>query len=197
MPNMHNDNGKIACAIFAGGENKRMGRHKAFLTYNGKRSIDIIRDGMKNWFADVYIVTNDKRLFSQEYKNVIEDTVKNKGPMGALLTAFTKIDAEYIFCIACDMPHINDRVIEKIINAPRHDNFDCIIPAAKSGPEPLCALYRKSMARLLESEMEAGQLSMNKMLSKCNKRYVDISEDTQGLININTPKEYESYAHKV
>ena len=43
MQNLHNDRQRIACAILAGGENRRMGRHKAFLDYNGRKFIDIIR----------------------------------------------------------------------------------------------------------------------------------------------------------
>ena len=57
----------------AGGQNKRMGRHKAFLDYRGKKFIELIRENMQTWFDDIFIVTNDKLIEPGELRNTLKD----------------------------------------------------------------------------------------------------------------------------
>ncbi|MBU1523210.1 MAG: molybdenum cofactor guanylyltransferase [Candidatus Omnitrophica bacterium] len=192
-----NDKKRIACAILAGGENKRMGRHKAFLTCHGIKFIDIIGDNMKAFFDEVFIVSNDKSLFKEMPLAIFEDIIPGKGPLGALHTALTVSKKEYIFCVACDMPETYDSVIAEVICASKKQGFDCFVPRGEFGLEPLFAIYRKSMRGLIEKEIAVGQLCIFKILEKCRTFYVDMAKHENELVNINTPQEYIDYADKI
>ena len=197
MRNLHNGKDNIACAILAGGQNKRMGRHKAFLSCHGKKFIDIISDNMKVWFDEVFIVTNDKKLFSKEYgEAVFEDIIPDQGPLGALYTALSVTKKEWVFCAACDMPFSHDALLRKIIHACKRDNYDCIVPWGSHGSEPLFALYSTTMKMLMKKEIKLGQLRVSHLFEKCRTCYVDIAKEKK-LININTPQEYIRCANKV
>ncbi|MDF1534823.1 MAG: molybdenum cofactor guanylyltransferase [Methanosarcinaceae archaeon] len=185
---------EIACAIIAGGKNKRMGQHKAFLKYHGRVFIDVVHENMRVWFDDIFIVTNQKALFADQYEPVYEDIMPNLGPLGALLTALTVARTEYVFCVACDMPNPCDAVIARLILASRNNLFDCHIPLGVNGPEPLFALYRKSLIPLLKDEIRHNWLKLSRIYEKCNTNYVDIGSAKSELVNINTPEEYRRYA---
>jgi molybdopterin-guanine dinucleotide biosynthesis protein A len=197
MHKIQNAKAEIACAIIAGGQNKRMGRHKAFLSYNGKIFIELIREHMKTWFDEVFIVTNKKEIFSDDYGPVFEDIIPDKGPLGALYTALTVTGAEYVFCVACDMPNPNDFVIARLIQASTDKSFDCLVPQGAAGPEPLFAIYRKSVANLIKDEIVSNWLKVSRIFEKCNTNYVDVGIERERLININTPGEYLQYSSEI
>ena len=177
----------IACAIIAGGKNKRMGRHKAFLSSNGKKFIELIQEHMKTWFDEVFIVTNKKELFPAQYGPVYEDIIPDKGPLGALYTALSISSMDYVFCVACDMPNPSDYVIARLIEESRDKQFDCLVPVGVDGPEPLFAIYSKSVLDLIQSEISHDLLKVSGIFRKCHTHYVDVRIDTMGLTNINTP----------
>ena len=193
----HNQNANIACAIMAGGENKRMGQHKAFLDYQGKKFIELIRENMQNWFDEVFIVTDRKDLFLDNFGPVYEDIIPDMGPLGALYTALSVAGAEYVFCIACDMPNPCDSIISRLIQASKDRKFDCLVPNGERGPEPLFAIYRKSMINVIEEEITSIRLKVSGIYKKCNTNFIDMNMDEAGFININTPSEYIRYTRTI
>ena len=156
--------------------------------------IELVRANMEIWFDDIFIVTNNKALFSDDYGPVYEDIIPDSGPIGALYTALTVAGTEYVFCVACDMPYANDAVISRLIQASRDQKYDCIVPQCAKGPEPLFALYRKSLLGLIREEIASIQYQISKIYDKCRTSYVDIRYDKQGIININTPADYLRFA---
>ncbi len=182
-------NKNISCAILAGGQSKRMGRHKAFLEYNGRKFIEIIQTNMSKWFDDMFIVTNDKEIFSHVKMPVFEDIICGKGPIGALYTALMMTKKDAVFCVPCDMPFLNVSVLQKLIEANNRLKFDCFIPLGKSGPEPLFGIYRKNIVDIIKKQIYLPDLSVRKILQICHTYYLDLNPQEE-LININTPKEY-------
>lgn len=196
MQKKHNEGEYIACAILAGGENSRMGRHKAFLDCHGRTFIGIIVDKIRQWFDDILIVTNNKVLFTDMDVQVCEDIIPHKGPIGGLYTALSMTSKEKVFCIACDMPFFRDDILQGIIQASERQEFDCYVPRGSFGLEPLFAIYRIRIKDLLKKEIKSEQLSIAKALEGCRTSYIDI-HDKDALVNINTPEEYIYYADKI
>jgi molybdopterin-guanine dinucleotide biosynthesis protein A len=197
MQDKHNETRDIACAIFAGGENRRMGRHKAFLDLRGKTFLHSIIDYTSAWFEDIFIVTNDEDIFSHIKIPVFEDIIPDKGPLSALHTALTVSKRKNLFCVACDMPFSHSILIERLVRESRKDGYDCFVPLGPLGPEPLFAIYRPAMAPLIEREIESGQLSIMRLFKKCRPRFIRFGGIKEELVNINTPEEYKCYADKV
>ncbi|MFH1593830.1 MAG: molybdenum cofactor guanylyltransferase [Candidatus Omnitrophota bacterium] len=197
MLKMHNEKHDISCAIFAGGKNSRMGTRKAFLKFKGKTFIETIRDYASAYFESIFIVSDKEEGFFIDKTPVVKDIIPGRGPLGALYTALNASDRDRLFVIACDMPFANDLLIQRIIRKSADSAFDCFIPRSANGPEPLFGIYRKRLEFAVKEEILAGRLNVSKFLEKRGTYYINIDDDDKGLININTPKEYESYAGEI
>ena len=63
---------------------------------------------------------------------------------------------------------------------------------------PLCGIYRKSTLPIFEEQIQLGNNRMMSVLDRIRVKYVTIcfAEQTQQLMNVNTPKEYEKLMKK-
>lgn len=188
----------ISCCILAGGMNLRMGKHKAFLKIGGKRIIDILLDTVSKWFTDIKIITNDRSLFKEfPYIDIVEDIIKEKGPIGGLYTALKVTDKEGVFCLPCDMPFVDERLIAAFIEEGFDNGFDTVVAAGERGIEPLAALYNKRLADLAERNITIGRLKVSDLFKDCKARYIDLRLIGSDILNLNTPEEYYDYACKI
>ena len=115
---------------------------------------------------------------------VIYDTQPLRGPLWALLDASARIDAERIFVIAADLPHIDATVLRRLAAASRAGD-EAIVPQHAGGVEPLAALYDRdallSAARTFSNEHSA----MRDLLKALRVRYETM--DSRYFTNVNTP----------
>ncbi|MFH1847664.1 MAG: molybdenum cofactor guanylyltransferase, partial [Candidatus Omnitrophota bacterium] len=106
----------IAGVILAGGKNTRMGTHKAFLRVDGVRIIDRILEVFKPLFDEILIVTDNKDNFT-EFKDVkvVDDLVRERGPLGGIYTGLKMIAGGKAFFSACDMPFLHNGLVERLL----------------------------------------------------------------------------------
>ena len=77
----------ISGLILAGGQSRRMGFPKPFLTVEGKRIINTTLKVFKSLFEEIFIVTGDKNhLLQFKGIKVVEDLIKESGPLGGIYT---------------------------------------------------------------------------------------------------------------
>jgi len=183
----------ISAVVLAGGRSSRMGRHKAFITVNSKRIIDSIMEALKGLFGEIIIVTNEKPMFS-EFENVIlvEDLIKGCGPLGGIYTGLKTAINNKAFFAACDMPFLHNGLIERLSQAARQGDFDCVIPYTGKRIEPLHAVYHKRILSKLEASLNSGDLSIRGVLEQCHCKYVKAQEgEGESFFNLNTPEDVE------
>lgn len=183
----------ISGAILAGGKNSRMGRHKAFMKVNSQRAIDLIIDTLKSLFNEIIIVTNDNNIF-REFNDlvIVEDVVRGHGPLGGIYTGLKAAASNMVFFIACDMPFLHNGLIKKICKSSMEGNFDCFVPYAEEGIEPLCAIYSKAVLPRLKKALSAKDLSIRSFLKQCNCKYIEVKPDEKpSFFNINTIEDLE------
>ena len=188
--------------ILAGGKSSRMGHPKAFLTVKGKRMIDIILEVFYSLFEEILIITDDQSQF-KGFKGVkvIQDLVKDCGPLAGIYTGLKAISKDKAFFVACDMPFLHIGLINKLLDISRKGSYSCIIPYSNKGAEPLHAVYSKSILLELENSLGRGELSVKQFLRHCNCKYIKSQEEeSSSFFNINTPedlKEIEAYEAKI
>jgi len=125
MQKKHNVREKIACAILAGGQNRRMGRHKAFLDYCGRTFIEVILDNMNAWFDDIFIVTNDKELFL-DMPEPVYDTLEGKPDYQKTLQFTKGSSVEELLNVRrqyCAMIELLDTYIGKMVEILKKRNM--------------------------------------------------------------------------
>ncbi|MCB1195048.1 molybdenum cofactor guanylyltransferase [bacterium] len=191
---------KLQSYIFAGGQNRRMqGNHKAFLEFDGKKAIDILVYSLQDYgFDSITIVTDKQSLFDGfQHGAVIEDSIPDKGPMGALYTALTDTKTELILCLPCDMSFIDAELIEGITARAETEPADCTVTVSSRGIEPLLAVYHTRLRQSIREAIESDRLSLTKFVQSAGSAYFDIRGSGIELHNINTPGDYMRAARSI
>lgn len=192
----------ISGIILAGGRNSRMGSPKSFLSVKGRRIIDITLEVFHSLFEEILIVTDDKSLFV-EFKDVkiTGDLVRGCGPLGGIYTGLKTTSKDKAFFVACDMPFLHIGFINKLLDISTKDNSSSIIPYSDKGPEPLHAIYPKSILLNLEASLNRKEFSVRQFLRHCNCKYISADKDKlSSFFNINSRedlKEMESHESKI
>ncbi|MBI4646333.1 MAG: molybdenum cofactor guanylyltransferase [Bacteroidia bacterium] len=183
----------ISCAILAGGKSTRIGGiNKAFIKIDNEYIIDRIIKTLNKIFRQIIIVTNSPSDF-KKIKNkcsIIPDTIKEIGPLGGIYSALSFSKSDAIFFVACDMPYINQRVIEKIISAYNQNNCDAVVPSIGSYIEPLFSVYNKKILSDLSEYIEnTDDFSIRRFLKSINVHYLEFKDNVfykKVFTNINT-----------
>ena len=185
--------------ILAGGKSSRMGLPKAFLSLKEKRMIDIIVDVFQRFFEEIFIITDDKNLFSElKGAKVIEDLIKGRGPLGGIYTGLESISKDKAFFIACDMPLLRNDLIKRLLDISTQDEYDCIVPYASGGIEPLHAIYSKKILSTVKDLLMENDLSIKQLLARCKCKYVKVENGVEAsFFNVNTPQDYKKLSSNV
>lgn len=185
----------IPAVILAGGKSIRFsGANKAFLTFGKKRIVDLMLDVLKDIFPKVMIITNKPSDFS-EFKDVlvIKDIMKNCGPLGGIYTGLKNINTRSAFFIACDMPCVNKKIIEKILKISQKEKGISTVPFTGKGFEPLFAVYNREIMSGLKKAIKKKEFSIIKTVKKFPHRGVKLNKkEIRLLANINTRSDFRN-----
>jgi molybdenum cofactor guanylyltransferase len=182
--------------ILSGGKNKRMGANKAFLRLGTERLIDRTVRVFRARFSEVILVTNEPLLYLDQHITIVTDLMKNKGPLMGIYTGLFYASCEHIFIAACDMPFLNDRFIQYMIDHTTDE--DIVVPASPGGLEPLHAIYSKrclgSIRRLLDADLLKITGFYKGLRQKVIGEDVIKAYDPEGrmFMNVNTPADLQN-----
>lgn len=194
--NKHN----ITGVILAGGASKRLGRDKVQLTLGHQRMIDWIIEALDCVFEEVLVVTNNPGLCETiKVKDVkcVGDAMNTpvRNSMLGIYSGLVESRNERIFVVPCDMPLLNQKLIEYMIG--QLGNEDIYVPFISPHYQPLHAFYRKSCIPvmkkyILKEHYKIIDLYDEVMTKKVHKEEIDkFDPDLHSFHNVNTEKDYE------
>jgi molybdopterin-guanine dinucleotide biosynthesis protein A len=189
---LKNKNG-ITGIILSGGKSLRMGQNKAFIEIDGIPIINRIHTLFKELFQEIIIVTNQAERFLNFKARIFDDIIPDRGVLAGLYTGLFFSSYLYSFCVACDMPFLNESVIKYLIQ--KTDDFDVIVPKTKDGLQPLHAIYSKNCLEPIKRTIEQRKYSIIDFFPgvkiKMVEEYEFYSLDPmmESFINVNTPEE--------
>lgn len=181
--------------ILAGGENRRMGTDKAFLEFCGRPMIERILEVYFRLFDRTIVVTNSPERYNGYGADVVKDALDVRGPLTGIYSGLKHSGDAYNFVAACDMPFLNERLIEFMITASR--GHDAVVPKVKGLVEPLHAVYARRILPRIESQLRTGERRIQELFRDIDVRYVSEAEIVQydplqrSFKNVNTPEEYK------
>lgn len=125
----------------------------------------------------------------------------SRAPIIGLLTALSAAATEWIAVLGVDLPFVTGELLSRLASM-RGDEKGVIVPVQPDGRlQPLCAMYRRDVCReAARMAIEAGELSLHKLLGALRVRRVEPSElaDLSGadnfFFNVNTPDDLEAAA---
>ena len=192
---MHNRR-KLRCTavILAGGQSRRMGRDKRFLTLEGESFIErMLR--LASGFAEEVVISlateeQASEICAGEFKVVLDES-PGKGPAYALLTAAKHAAHEHIAVMPVDSPLLNPELYRILLQEV--GGYEAAVPVVRGFPEPLHAVYRTRALLRVEA---AQPRSARELLTLLNVNFVPEERlssagiDGLSFLNVNTPQEY-------
>jgi len=175
----------ISGIIIAGGKSSRMGFEKAEIVYRKQTFLTGAIALLENFTTDIIISGHHK--IDVNYP-VIEDEIKNCGPIGGLWSCMQHIKHQKTLIIPIDMPLLNFEVIDYLLkNADANQNINVL----KSGPHlhMLTGLYDLNILPLLENQISLKNYKLRDLLKLTPSKVIDCKQFASNLININRPED--------
>jgi molybdopterin-guanine dinucleotide biosynthesis protein A len=200
---------KKTVLILAGGKSQRFQSFdKCFITVNNKPLIQHAIDKISTVADEIIVAARDKKQ-GEQIGNKIPDKIvlvfdsrKDLGPLAGILSGLERASFPYSLVIGCDMPFINESVVEFLFEIAS-TGYDAVVPRWENGMlEPLHAVYRKEpMLAAIKEAAGKGKGKIFTVLSQLKKVYFlpineirEIDPSLKTFTNINTPEKLKRYA---
>ena len=185
-----------AAVILTGGKSSRMGRPKALLPFDGEPLIAHTVRTLRHLFSDIVVVAAPEQELPPLPVTLVRDEVAYQGPVEGILYGLRAAHAEIAFVTSCDAPFLNLDLIAFFV--AQLTDYDVVVPYWQERLQPLHAVYRRSVAPLLQEQLERGELRPIFLYKKVRTREVSPEEirrfDPEGLSfrNLNSPEDYQA-----
>lgn len=182
--------------ILTGGKSSRMGRPKALLPFAGEPLIVHTIRLLQKFFSDIVVVAAPGQELPPLPVTLTRDEVAYQGPVGGILYGLQTAREEVCFVTSCDAPFLNPVLIAYLLSLA--SDYDVVVPHWEKRLQPLHAVYRRSVAPLLQAQLARGELRPIFLYKKVRTREVTEEEirrfDPEGLSlwNMNSPEDYQA-----
>jgi molybdopterin-guanine dinucleotide biosynthesis protein MobB len=193
------DRKNTGAVILAGGMSRRMGQDKALLRLEGRTFLERIAESLSG-FDEVLVSVGSSRPFGCGRLHVVEDLTDNCGPMGGLYSALRTCKSERLLTVSCDMPLLTREFAEYLASCAENE-YDALVPVTRDGrAQPLCAVYSKRAADVLEARLAAGDRGIMNALAEMKVKYIFLRHTLYAdklLWNVNTQEEYSALCRDI
>ena len=194
---MTGESDKVGSAVvLAGGKSSRMGRPKAMLPFGGEPLIVHVVRRLGLLFPDVVVVAAPGQELPELPVTLVRDDVAYQGPVGGIVYGLRACDSAAGYVTSCDVPFLSLPLVSHM--ASRLPGHDVVVPYWEGRPQPLHAVYRRSVLPLLEGQLERGELRPVFLYDKVRTLRVEEDEirtvdpDGSSFFNMNTPEDYSA-----
>jgi len=150
-------------AVLAGGRSSRFGQNKASFRYRGKPLALWALESLEG-ASERFLVANRPYDFGVP---VYPDLYPGSS-LGGLHAALSRAQYDWLALAACDMPFLNAAYWQKLLaQTNRVEGVQAVVVLGPEGrPQPLAALYHKSLLPLTETRLKAKKLKMQALLTE-------------------------------
>lgn len=194
---MTGESDKVGSAVvLAGGKSSRMGRPKAMLPFGGEPLIVHVVRRLGLLFPDVVVVAAPGQELPELPVTLVRDDVAYQGPVGGIVYGLRASGSAAGYVTSCDVPFLSLPLVSHM--ASRLPGHDVVVPYWEGRPQPLHAVYRRSVLPLLEGQLERGELRPVFLYDKVRTLKVEEDEirtvdpDGSSFFNMNTPEDYSA-----
>ena len=184
----------VTAIVLAGGRSSRMGRDKAMLQFAGETLLERALRNARH-AAGCVLISGSRALYGG-YGEVVEDVYPDRGPLGGVHAGLAASATELNLVLSVDMPRMSAEFLTWLSAEARSGEQLITIPRAMGELQPLCGIYRKELAELVERSLRAGLNKVGRLFSLAPTRIVSEAEILEAgftpemFTNVNTPEEY-------
>ncbi|MBU3156545.1 molybdenum cofactor guanylyltransferase [Clostridium estertheticum] len=188
------DTTKIAAAILAGGQSRRMGTDKRKLPLGGKTLQELAAEKLSLFSERYFSVADDIDQPLPGFVNIL-DQATECGPLSGMVSVMEKTEAEWVIFIPCDMPMVPQKLLEFILSYRSMEN-DALILTGNGRAFPVLSAFRRAAALpIMRKAIQEKRLTLFRLIEKELLPLYIPAERFPGfkpimLQNINTPEDY-------
>ena len=165
-------NQKVTGILLAGGMSSRMGREKGSLIIGGRMMYEYPLKALEGVCDEILISSSGPLPGSLSYP-IIPDKVRGIGPMGGIFACLEHSSNDLNLVISYDMPLVNEGLLRYLVEKSK--GWEVVVPAMQGErPEPLCALYRKSIRPLFGTMIKEKTYAVHRILPRARSLLLDI-----------------------
>lgn len=127
--------------VLTGGASSRMGQDKSLLHYGHRTRPEVLRmrDVLQPYCAEIYAACHPRKI-QHAFFNPLPDYQALCGPMGGLVTAFRFRPHVPWLLLPCDMPLLQERVIEQLTKL-RKKAHKLFVLGSQTESSSLCLVF--------------------------------------------------------
>ena len=198
---------KKTVLILAGGKSQRFqSLDKCLITLNNKPLILHVIDNLSGVADEIIVAARDEQQGKQIRDKIpdkillVFDSLKGFGPLAGVISGLERASFPYSLVIGCDMPFVNEYVVEFLFEVAERGNYDAVVPRWENGMlEPLHAVYKKepTLTAIKDAIKQSDKRIFTSLSQLKNVNFVpvnkirEIDSDLKTFRNINTPEELE------
>jgi molybdopterin-guanine dinucleotide biosynthesis protein MobB len=179
--------------ILAGGQSRRMGRHKTLLEDSRGRVMERLMEVLDGRCERTLVAGEAPLPDGLSDIPRLPDAVGPRGPMAGILSAMRWHPGARWLVLACDMPFVGDEAAGWLLQQSRLAT-DAVMPRRPDGTrEPLFAIYEPTCRPILEAAVGIGRWSLGTTFA--DQRVFDPilpPSLRRAWTNVNTPEEWEA-----
>ena len=193
-----------SAVILAGGQSRRMGRAKAALRFGQRTILERLIAELRNDFDDLLIIAAPKQTetFAVEdlirtasaHIRLLRDRTGYRGAAPALACGLAAASNEVAFACSCDLPLLRAKVAVALCTML--NGYEAVIPQIGGKPQPLCAVYRREVADVIETQLASGECRLTRTTQELRAfrpgegELRRIDPELHSFLNVNTPQDY-------
>jgi molybdopterin-guanine dinucleotide biosynthesis protein A len=187
--------------ILCGGKSQRAGFDKQLLPADGTTLPRAIARRLETLFREIIIVTGRPDLYADTSYVVVEDIVKDAGPLAGIFTALRHSTSDHVYVTAGDMPQTNLAYIAWMMRLLEAGPLDAL--ATRNGEnhiEPFNSFFSARCAPEIGAMLAKGSRSVGLFLRSREYAHFVPEEDARifspdwGMFwNINTSADVQRY----
>lgn len=192
----------ITGCIVAGGRARRLGGAlKPLLVVAGEPILARQRAVLAPRVGELVIAVAGPGPLAEQGVRAVFDAVADAGPLAGLAAGFGASARPWLLAVAGDMPYLAAGVLDALLAAagPGADAadaaaaVDAVVPRVGGFPEPLCALYGRGAAEVIERHLAAGRRRTQAILDELRVRWLEepalraVDPELRTFTNINAP----------
>jgi molybdopterin-guanine dinucleotide biosynthesis protein A len=172
-----------------------MGHDKGSLLIGGRMMYEYPLKALES-VCDEILISSSRPLPGNLHYPVVSDEFSRIGPMGGIHACLERSSNDLNLVISYDLPLVNEGLLKYLVGLS--EGWEMVVPAIQAGqPEPLCALYRKSMRPLFGALIEEGKYAVHRVIPMVRSLVADILPGMQFyrrdlFLNINQIEDLES-----
>ncbi|MDE2904313.1 MAG: molybdenum cofactor guanylyltransferase [Chloroflexota bacterium] len=190
---------RFSVVILAGGQSRRMGRDKRGLPWiptpggSPQTLLGHVVATVSRLTDDVVLVANDDP--SVPGARVVGDLYSRSGSLGGIYSGLAAVAHDLAFVAAADMPFLNPLLVLDLVR--QASRVDAVVPVTGGRPEPLHAVYRKTVLAPARRQIERRELKIALLFDAVSTVGVPeadlrrLDPDLRSFWNLNTPEEYQ------